>query len=98
MIGQTKLVESQTDVIDRIVLPFQRFLHAQSSSGIVLLLCTAAALIWANSPWAASYDHFWHTEVAITFGDHRLSEPLVLWINDALMASFCSVECGCHAG
>lgn len=88
MDDQTDLVPARKELIDQIILPFQRFLHGQSSGGIVLLACTAAALIWANSPWAAGYDKFWHTEVFFQFGDVRLSEPLVLWINDALMAAF----------
>jgi Na+/H+ antiporter NhaA len=34
--------------------------------GIVLLACTAAALIWVNSPWAESYDALWHTNVILS--------------------------------
>lgn len=88
MTDQDEFVPTKKELIDRILVPFQRFLHAQSSGGIVLLVCTIAALIWANSPWSRSYDAFWNTDAAIEFGSHRLSEPLVLWINDALMAAF----------
>lgn len=88
MSDDTDFVPSRQELIDRILPPFQRFVHAQTSGGIVLLICTVAALLWANSPWSAGYDHFWHTEAAFQLGDHRLSEPLVLWINDALMAAF----------
>ena len=38
---------------------FHQFAHTESSGGVVLLLCTAVALIWANSPWGGSYDIGW---------------------------------------
>lgn len=82
------LVPARKELIDRILLPFQRFLHAQSSGGILLIFCTIAALVWANSSWAAAYEHFWHTEVSVGFDRYQLRETLVHWINDALMAAF----------
>lgn len=36
--------------IEKILGPFQRFLHAQATSGILLLGVTVVALVWANSP------------------------------------------------
>lgn len=67
----------------------RRFLHIQTAGGIVLLLATAAALIWANSPWADSYDSFWHTELTLlSFNDFALTEDLGHWVNDGLMAIF----------
>ena len=52
--------------IERLVKPFQEFARLEASGGILLIGCTVAALIWANSPWAGSYFHLWHTE--LTFG------------------------------
>ncbi|MCF8973568.1 Na+/H+ antiporter NhaA, partial [Pseudomonas edaphica] len=41
----------------------ERFSRIEAVSGIVLLLAAIAALIWANSPAAASYEHFWNTPI-----------------------------------
>jgi Na+/H+ antiporter NhaA len=38
-------------LIQRVLRPFQQFAHTESSGGVVLLACTAIALIWANSWW-----------------------------------------------
>jgi NhaA family Na+:H+ antiporter len=74
--------------IDQILRPFQAFFKVEASSGIVLLACTALALIWANSPWAASYFDLWMTKLTVDIGGFGLSKPLILWINDGLMAIF----------
>ncbi len=36
--------------------PIERFLHIEAASGILLIIAAATALIWANSPWAHSYE------------------------------------------
>lgn len=74
--------------IQRLQRPFAAFLHVESASGIFLLICTAIALIAANSPYAAAYDHFWHQEVRVAIGQFELSYPLSHWINDGLMVVF----------
>lgn len=71
-----------------ILRPFQRFFKTEASSGILLLAFTVIALIWANSPWAASYESLWQTPVTIGGGILSLTKPLILWINDGLMAVF----------
>ena len=74
--------------------PLIRFLAQSTASGLLLILATAAALIWANSPWSDSYSSFWHTEVDIAVGDwhpfvaHGHSLTLHDWVNDAAMALF----------
>src|ERR1700730_10322780 len=72
----------------RLLLPFQEFVNAERSSGILLLLCTLVALVWANSPWSASYHHLWDEHLAIGLGAFSLDKPLHLWINEGLMALF----------
>lgn len=64
-----------------------RFLAQEAASGVLLLLATAVALIWANF-FGDSYFNFWHTELAIDIGSFHLAEPLELWVNDALMVMF----------
>ena len=68
--------------------PIQAFTRLEAAGGILLIACTIVALLWANSPWAASYFHLWHINVTFAFGGARISEELHFWINDGLMAVF----------
>jgi NhaA family Na+:H+ antiporter len=79
---------NQPTPIERVVRPFLEFAELEASGGILLIGCTVLALLWANSPWAASYDHLWHTNLSFGFAGKSLSEPLHFWINDGLMAVF----------
>src|ERR671939_1735646 len=74
--------------VERIVRPFQDFANKQSSGGILLIIATAVALIWANSPWGESYVALWHTKLMVGVGDFSISKDLTHWINDGLMAIF----------
>jgi NhaA family Na+:H+ antiporter len=74
--------------VERIVRPFQDFANKQSSGGILLIIATAVALIWANSPWAESYVALWHTKLSVGVGDFSITKDLTHWINDGLMAVF----------
>jgi len=75
--------------VPRLVLrPLQTFLRTEEASGILLLAAAVAALLWANSPWRASYDALWHTQLTIGLGPWSLAEDLQHWVNDALMALF----------
>ncbi len=73
---------------ERILRSFQEFAKIEAAGGILLLVCTAAALVWANSPWADTYFSLWQTKVTVGVGEFMLSKPLWLWINDGLMAIF----------
>ena len=68
--------------------PVARFLAVEAAGGILLLIGTAVALVWANSPWSAGYDQLWHTTATVEAGPLRLSEDLRHWVNDGLMALF----------
>jgi Na+:H+ antiporter, NhaA family len=74
--------------IDVITSPFVRFARMEAAGGILLLLATAAALAWANSPWDHSYYQIWHTRVTVTLGRVSLSESRHEWVNDGLMSIF----------
>lgn len=75
--------------VERLTRPFQQFAHQESSGGVVLLLCAIAALLWANSPAREAYFNLWSTPVEVRFGNLiYLDKPLLLWINDGLMAIF----------
>jgi NhaA family Na+:H+ antiporter len=56
--------------------------------GILLVLASFVALIWANSSAGASYQALWETSFTLGVGEWALSKPLVLWVNDGLMAIF----------
>jgi Na+/H+ antiporter NhaA len=66
----------------------REFVATENASAIVLLTATVAALVWANSPWQASYERLWTTDLAIDLGHRSLSLDLREWINDGLMAFF----------
>lgn len=74
--------------IEKLTYPIQEFLHQQASGGILLIIATVIALAWANSPFAESYHHLWHTYVKIDIGGVGLNYSLHHWINDGLMVIF----------
>jgi NhaA family Na+:H+ antiporter len=86
-IHSTPSLRSAPSVL-RLLRPFQDFLGNKAAGGVLLLLCTAVALAWANSPWSASYTALWQTTVTAGAGGAAISKPLLLWINDGLMAIF----------
>jgi NhaA family Na+:H+ antiporter len=66
----------------------REFLRMESAGGILLVIATMLALILANSALGGLYNSFLHTPVAIQIGALKLAKPLLLWINDGLMAIF----------
>jgi Na+:H+ antiporter, NhaA family len=66
----------------------QQFLGLEASGGIVLCAAAAVALVLANSPFGALYARFLDLPVSIRVGGLVLAKPLVLWVNDGLMAIF----------
>ncbi len=74
--------------IDRLIAPFERFLHIEAASGVVLLLSAALALVLANSPVSEEFLALWKTPVGFAAGSFRVSHSLQHWINDGLMAIF----------
>jgi Na+:H+ antiporter, NhaA family len=81
-------VSSSAKVSDKVSDALDRFLQVEAISGIVLLVAACIALGWANSPWAASYDSFWHAPLTFGAGAWVIAQPLHFWINDGLMAIF----------
>lgn len=73
---------------ERAFANLERFLHIEAVSGIVLLIAAIAALIWANSPAADSYDALWHTPLTFGVGSLLFTQSLHFWINDGLMTIF----------
>ncbi|SDP34575.1 Na+/H+ antiporter NhaA [Desulforhopalus singaporensis] len=65
-----------------------RFLQLEAAGGILLMVSTAVAMVIANTPLAVYYDLLLQTKVAVTIGTFEIAKPLLLWINDGLMAIF----------
>jgi NhaA family Na+:H+ antiporter len=55
---------------------------------VLLLVCAVVAVVWANSPWSEAYFGLWSTKLTLSLGAFSLGKPLLLWINDGLMAIF----------
>ena len=64
------------------------FIRLESAGGIVLLAAAVLALVLSNSSWAPIYHHIVGAQLTITFNHIGLSKPLVLWVNEGLMAIF----------
>lgn len=67
---------------------FQEFLKKESASGILLMIAAVSAIIIANSPLSWLYDDLLDIPVEIRIGALHIAKPLILWINDGLMAIF----------
>jgi NhaA family Na+:H+ antiporter len=66
-----------------------RFINEEAYGGVLLIIATIAALIWANSAFYESYHHIWHElKVGFAWGDLNMIASLHHWINDGLMALF----------
>lgn len=75
-------------IAERAFGTLQRFLHIEALGGIVLLVASAAALLWANSPFAGKYEALWHLPLSLGLGEYIFSRSLHFWINDGLMTVF----------
>jgi len=66
----------------------REFLRMEASGGIILVAAAVVALLWANSPLGSWYEAILELPVVVQFGAAKLAKPLLLWINDGLMAIF----------
>lgn len=66
----------------------REFVRLEASGGIVLVIAALVAMLWANMPGGESYFTLLHTKVSFLFGEVGLSQSLLHWINDGLMAIF----------
>lgn len=83
------MIKEQTkELAIKVLSPFERFLKRQSSSGILLLIAAIIAIVWSNSSYADVYFDIWNIELNLGSGALQVSEPLLHWVNDGLMALF----------
>ncbi len=67
---------------------FKRFMKLESAGGILLMMAAVLAMIAANTPLSVYYDQLIDLPVAVSVGSFEIAKPLLLWINDGLMAVF----------
>ncbi len=73
---------------DRVLTPLEMFIHRQTTSGVLLMICAVMALLIANGTLYDQYEHFLHTQIGLSFGSSKFSLSIHHWINEALMALF----------
>lgn len=73
---------------DRVLTPLDEFIHRQTTSGMLLMLCAIIALYIANSPWNQLYHHILELPFTVGVPGFQLSKSVHHWINDGLMALF----------
>jgi NhaA family Na+:H+ antiporter len=66
----------------------REFMRLESAGGILLLVSATLALVIANTPLSHYYDSLLGTIVAVQVGEFAINKPLLLWVNDGLMAVF----------
>jgi Na+:H+ antiporter, NhaA family len=66
----------------------QDFFRLEAAGGILLIAAAVFAMTLANSPWLSLYEGFRDLPVQVRIGELNLDKPLLLWINDGLMALF----------
>jgi NhaA family Na+:H+ antiporter len=74
--------------VERLVRPLSRFITSTASSGILLLIAVAAALVLANSEWAQEYADLKHVHLGLSLGASAVDMSLQHWINDGFMVFF----------
>jgi NhaA family Na+:H+ antiporter len=81
-------MEKQREYSNEISKWLQEFMRQDSASGILLIIAALLAMSLVNSPFSGFYDALLDTPVEIRIGELHLDKPLLLWINDGLMAVF----------
>ncbi|BAI80789.1 Na+:H+ antiporter, NhaA family [Deferribacter desulfuricans SSM1] len=86
--SEVTLTMFRKTIKEQIFDPFSHFLKKESSSSILMFLSMVVAIFLANSKFAEWYHNLWAQKAGFTFGNFSLYKPLLLWINDGLMAIF----------
>lgn len=73
---------------DKVLSPLDDFIHRQTTSGILLMLCAVVALYIANSQWSGAYYQLLQLTFTVGVPGFELSKSVHHWINEGLMAMF----------
>lgn len=68
--------------------PLRDFLATESAGAVLIAAGTLVALVWANSPWQASYERLWDHQLSVPMVGRDLDLDLRHWVNDGLMTVF----------
>ena len=79
---------ANTMILHTVKNMLKEFLKLEAASGIFLLLAAVLAILVVNSPLYWLYDALLDIPVAVQVGKLEIAKPLLLWINDGLMAVF----------
>ncbi|MGI9042729.1 MAG: Na+/H+ antiporter NhaA, partial [Gemmatimonadaceae bacterium] len=89
MCGHRRVVGLETGGSQGAALnPLRTFLRLEAAGGLTLMAAAVLALITANSPLAGHYAALFDVHFTVAIGEAGISKPLLLWINDGLMAVF----------
>ena len=86
--AQANFFGGRTAWARNLAAPVRSFLSTESSGAIVMLAGAVAALLWANSPWFASYESVWTTRVVIRVGGAGIATDVRQLVNEGLMTLF----------
>jgi NhaA family Na+:H+ antiporter len=73
---------------NKVLTPFEEFIHRQTTSGLLLMVTAVLALVLANSPLSYLYQQLQHLYISLNIGSWSIENSLHHWVNDALMALF----------
>jgi NhaA family Na+:H+ antiporter len=79
---------AKRSAVGRLLTPVQELIRTESASGVILIAAAVVAFAWANSPFAPGYFAILEVELRVGAGGWGLEKPLILWVNDLLMAVF----------
>ena len=74
--------------VNKVLKPLQEFLRLEAAGGLILMMATVLALVVANSPLSVHYKALLDLPLEVRIGTFGIAKPLLLWINDGLMAVF----------
>ena len=66
----------------------QRLIESPKSPGVAILTGLLLAVVWANSPFAASYEAIHDAPASVSIGAFTIAKPMISWINEGLMVFF----------
>jgi NhaA family Na+:H+ antiporter len=86
--GGVSTASVAAEPIDHILAPFREFTRSSASSGLLLMAAAVVAMALANSPWSTEWEALWEAELSVSLGPLEISQSLLHWINEGLMAIF----------
>ncbi len=77
-----------SESVQHLLTRIANFVGGDVACGLFMIVSGLIAFLWANSPWGYAYIALSEIHLGLGFGDWRVEESLVEWVNDGLMAVF----------